>query len=235
MKKIYYISLALILILIINTNSYAVTELKVYTVNHVNRGDFLFMRTDPNYQSKVVVAIPYNAAWVASRHPAIQRGRSKWQKVFWSGHSGWVNAYYLHYDAASTKRVLLRRQHRIRNTNPNIAKPRRLSRNSIQKSILQCGGHSPFWSINMDLYSQRMKVILHNDSKPFFVSVTYKKRQASNNKTIIHAGKGRNIIRATLYKTNNCTDGITNRRYPYKIVASISSSKQLVGCCHPAP
>jgi len=212
MKKIYFISLAILFSFTINTISTASSssKLKVYKINNVSKGDSLFMRAKPNYQAKIIIAIPYNAMWIASRNPAIQRGRSKWQKIYWSGRSGWVNAYYLQYDEVSTKKTQRRRQDRLKNTNTQQAfkfRTKPLSRNS-QPVKLQCSGHSPFWNILVNLSTKRLKITLNDSRDPFLAIVAYKKWLPSSNKMIIHAGRGRNAVRATLYKTNKMASQI---------------------------
>lgn len=225
--------LSLLISLVFSTYSYA-AQLKVYKVNNIHQGGSLYMRSSPNHKAKVIVAIPHNAQWLESKDPSIQRGPSKWQKVIWNGNYGWVNTRYLSYDAKNTKIALTQRKRRTQPVSTLSQQNTMRGRSRIvnkQPATLQCGGHTPFWNIKVNLSAKRMKVTLNDGTAPYYTPVAYKKWHSSINKMVIHSGRGRNAVRAILYKTNNCTDGITSIIYPYKITANIDANKNMNGCC----
>ena len=48
---------------------------------------------------------------------------------------------------------------------------------------------------------------------------------------VVNGGRGRNAVRAMLTKTNSCTDGITNIKYPFVVTATVSGNTKVRGCC----
>ncbi len=225
--------------LVFSSLAFSAPLLKVYEVTGVKAGDSLNVRAWPSPKSRVVLALPHNAKWVASSRQPIKKGNVNWQQIHWNGVSGWVNTQYLKYDSVSTKKALQRRNHRLqvqgksRNVARSapaarVAKKATVTRNS--KVIMECGGNAPFWSVSMDFTGKRMDVDLR-DGKPFNTPVYYRKWIKQSNKMVVNGGRGRNAVRATLTKTNACTDGITNIKYPFVIDATIAGNRQVSGCC----
>lgn len=211
----------------------APAKLKVYEVTGVKQGDSLNMRAWPNPKSRTLVALPHNSKWVASSGKPKKYGKSNWLKVHWNGDTGWVNSKYLKYDAVRTKKAIERRQHRM-SKNGN-AKKTAASRNSAatpqgKQIVMECGGNQPFWNVDMNLTSKVLKVNLRNGTS-FNTPLYHRKWTQGNNTMIVNGGKGRNAVRATLTKTNACTDGITNIRYPFSVVANIGGNNKVSGCC----
>ncbi len=237
MKRLLLTQLLLISSLFFSSLAFAAPQLKVYQVTQVKQGDSLNMRAWPDLKSKVLVALPHNAKWVASTRNPIKKGSSNWQQIHWNGVSGWVNTKYLKYDAASTLKARQRSNHRakkqghISRNNPvrPAAKVANTPRPTGKQVLMECGGNAPFWNISMNFTGKTMKVDLR-DGKAFNGKVYYRKWVTKSNKMLVNGGHGRNKVHATLTKTNACTDGITNIKYPFAVSATVSG-KKVSGCC----
>lgn len=231
--------------LLFSAASFAAPQLKVYSVTNVKVGDSLNMRAWPSTKSRVILAIPHNAKWVASTQKPVKKGTSNWQKVIWNGVTGWVNTSYLKYDPVSTRKALQRRDHRLKvqGKSRNVARSTVASRaptanrnsaskkSSTRKVVMECGGNSPFWKVSMDFTGKRMEVSHPNGRPAFNTPVYFRKWLRDSNKMIVNGGRGRNAVRATLTKTNACTDGITNIKYPFAVDATIGGNQKVSGCC----
>ena len=237
MKRTLLTSFLLATSLFFSSTLFAAPQLKVYQVTQVKQGDSLNMRAWPDIKSKVLVALPHNAKWVASNRSPIKKGASYWQQIHWNGVSGWVNTKYLKFDAASTLKARQRQNHRLQRQNhvsrntPRARTATVASNKPTGKQVLmECGGNSPFWNISMNFTGKNLKVDLR-DGKPFNSPLYFRKWETRSNKMIVNGGRGRNAVRATLVKTNTCTDGITNIRYPFAVTATVGSNQKVSGCC----
>ena len=244
MKKQTWIVILLIAgFLGVNTVS-AAPELKVYEVANIKQGDSLNMRAWPNIKSTVIVALPHNAQWLAYSGSTSKKGNSSWKKVHWNSQTGWVNDKYLKYDPDKTAKAIERRDHRLkqqsktsRNTPQAVAQTasnkvatKKPTTPKQKEVILACGGNTPFWNIHMNLSSKKINVDLE-DGKPFTSPLYYRKWTAGKNEMRINGGRGRNIVQATLDKTNTCRDGLTNIKYPFSITATVGNTRKVTGCC----
>ncbi len=241
MKRTLLTAMLLISSLFLSSFALATAQLKVYQVTNVKQGDSLNMRAWPSTKSRVVVALPHNAKWVASNRNPVKKGASNWQQIIWNGESGWVNTKYLKYDAASTYKARQRRNHRVNqqgHSSRNVTRKapvRRVARAVVSKPagkqvFMECGGAAPFWNISMNFTGKSLKVDLR-DGKKFTSPLYYRKWLKKSNKMVVNSGRGRNAVRATLTKTNACTDGITNIKYPFSISATVAGNKKVSGCC----
>ncbi len=237
-KHHFISSLLLIVGLFITTTSFSAPQLKVYAVTNVKTGDSLNMRAWPSTKSRIILAIPHNAKWVASTRQPVKKGNASWQQVNWNGISGWVNTRYLKYDAESTRKALERRNHRLRTQGRNVVNRTTTTHatavntaTQTGKVIMECGGNSPFWNVSMDFTGKRMKVNMRDGKPAFNTPVYFRKWLRQSNKMVVNGGRGRNAVRATLTKTNACTDGITNIKYPFAVEATIGGNRKVSGCC----
>ncbi len=243
MKRTLSISLLLICSFFFSSVAFSAPLLKVYQVTKVKQGASLNMRAWPSVKSRVLVALPHNAKWVASsRHP-IKKGSSSWQQIHWNGETGWVNTKYLKFDAASTYKARQRQNHRLKtqgNTSRNApaktqqsaaARKNTVAQKTTGKQVfMECGGNTPFWNISMNFTGKKLKVDLR-DGKSFNSPLYYRKWVKGKNQMIVNGGRGRNAVRAMLTKTNTCTDGITNIKYPFAVTATVAGNRKVSGCC----
>ncbi|CAA6817793.1 MAG: Unknown protein [uncultured Thiotrichaceae bacterium] len=234
MHRKFSIAFLIIAFALVSPFSHAApAPLKVYEVTGIKQGESLNMRAWPNPNSRTLVALPHNSKWVASSAKPAKYGKSTWLKVHWNGDTGWVNSKFLKYDDVRTKKAIERRQHRL--TNKTTAQKTATNKNTTPKTtgkqiIMECGGNEPFWNVDMNLTEKTLKVNLRNGTS--FTSPLYHRKWTKGNKImVVNGGKGRNAVRATLTKNNSCTDGITNIRYPFSIVANISGNRNVSGCC----
>ncbi len=243
MKKQTWINILLIAGLLGINIASAAPELKVYKVTNIKQGSSLNMRAWPDTKSKILVALPHNAEWLAYSGSSTKKGSSSWKKIHWNSQTGWVNDKYLKYDPDNTAKAIERRNHRLKQKNQSITSRNTpqptANKTTIQKAatapkqkevVLACGGSAPFWNIHMNLTSKKIKVNLE-DGKPFTAPLYYRKWTTGKNEMRVNGGRGRNFVQATLDKTNACSDGLTNIKYPFSITATVGNTKQVNGCC----
>jgi uncharacterized membrane protein len=246
MKQLFLTSLLLISSFLFSTTATSAPLLKVYEVTNVKVGDSLNMRAWPDHKSKTILAIPHNATWVASNNKPVKKGKSTWQKIHWNGVTGWVNAKYLKYDANRTLKAKQRRDHRMkqqgisrnRNTSRhrttvarNTTTPKAVATTATGPQVMmECGGNTPFWNISMNFTGKSLKVNMR-DGNQFDTPLYFRKWVKDKNEMVVNGGRGRNAVRAILTKTNSCTDGITNIKYPFVVTATVSGDKKVTGCC----
>lgn len=234
-------SILLLCSFLFSTTAISAPQLKVYEVTKVKVGGSLNMRAWPDHKSKTILAIPHNAKWVASSRNAIKKGSSNWQQVHWNGVTGWVNTKYLKYDPANTLKARQRSAHRIkqeggvsrntttrsRNRNTTAAKATPVKGKQV---YMECGGNTPFWNISMNFTGKKLKVNMR-DGNEFDTPLYFRKWIKNKNEMVVNGGRGRNEVRAKLTKTNSCTDGITNIKYPFVVTATVSGNTKVSGCC----
>ena len=75
--------------------AYTADAYQFYKVVHVNKGDFLAMRQQPDTGSNEMARIPYNAEGIYSSGQIEKKGQSTWVAVIFGGQRGWVNNHYL--------------------------------------------------------------------------------------------------------------------------------------------
>lgn len=115
MKHILLSSLLLITSFLFSTTATsAASKFKVYSVTKIKVGSSLQMRAWPSRKSKVILAIPHNATWVASSTKLLKKENIIWRKIHWNSITGWVDSNYLKYDKDRTAKAKKRRKHRMK-------------------------------------------------------------------------------------------------------------------------
>ncbi|HPE59828.1 MAG TPA: hypothetical protein PLB10_05785 [Thiolinea sp.] len=185
---------------------------RIYSVVHVAPDDKLNMRNQPGVEgSKVVASIPHNAKGILLTGETRQVGRSTWVKISWSGRQGWVNRYYLLED--------------VQTSNYEPGTPRR----NDPGVVMECRGTEPFWSINI---SEKKMAIELADGPKFSVDVSFRQRSVNNTRIAVVGGRrGNALTSAFLEKVESCSDGMSERNYPYAVTAVVNSYKVVSGCC----
>lgn len=238
MKRSIATSLFLIAGLLFSLPAISAPQLDVFEVKGVKQGDSLNMRAWPSSKSRIIAALPHNAKWIASTRAPIKKEGSSWRKVHWNGESGWVNTNYIKLDPASTTKARERQSHRLTNQGRNSTEKKSSAKTSTAQTqktsgkqiVMECGGNAPFWNINMNFTGKNLKVNLR-DGAPFESPLYFRQWLKNQNKMVVNSGRGRNAVRAILTKTNTCTDGITNIKYPFAVEATVSETKKVSGCC----
>lgn len=185
---------------------------RIYAVTKVAPDDGLNMRSQPGTGGNVVAVLPANAKGLIVLGQEQKTGNSVWVKVAWAGRQGWVNKYYLREDVDTV------------NYNPANTKP------AVKPEVvMQCGGTEPFWS--MSISEREMKVNIMGGAQ-FSVPVTMRQQSANSTTIAVVAGmRGNASTTAFLEKVENCSDGMSDKNYPYTITTVLNGQQVLSGCC----
>lgn len=185
---------------------------RVYAVSKVAPDDGLNMRTQPGTGGSVVAVLPANAKGLIGLGQEQKSGNSIWVKVAWAGRQGWVNKYYLRED--------------VDTVDYNPAKPKPVVKPEV---VMQCGGTEPFWS--MSVSEREMKVNIMGGAQ-FTVPVSMRQQSANSTTIAVVAGaRGNASTTAFLEKVEDCSDGMSDKNYPYTVTAVLNGQKVMSGCC----
>lgn len=185
---------------------------RVYAVSKVAPDDGLNMRTQPGTGGNVVAVLPANAKGLIGLGQEQKSGNSIWVKVAWAGRQGWVNKYYLRED--------------VDTVDYNPAKPKPVVKPEV---VMQCGGTEPFWS--MSVSEREMKVNIMGGAQ-FTVPVNMRQQSANSTTIAVVAGaRGNASTTAFLEKVEDCSDGMSDKNYPYTVTAVLNGQKVMSGCC----
>lgn len=200
----------------LNTNTAAAPATtsmsRVYAVSKVAPDDGLNMRTQPGTGGSVIAVLPANAKGLIGLGQEQKSGNSIWVKVAWAGRQGWVNKYYLRED--------------VDTVDYNPAKPKPVVKPEV---VMQCGGTEPFWS--MSVSEREMKVNIMGGAQ-FTVPVNMRQQSANSTTIAVVAGaRGNASTTAFLEKVEDCSDGMSDKNYPYTVTAVLNGQKVMSGCC----
>ncbi len=186
-------------------------NLYVYKVKHVAPDDELNLRAVPGVDGDILVTIPHNGKGIVGTGKSRQLGRTVWAEVHWAGKLGWVNAYYL--------------LEEVHTTNYNPGQEKR-EETLVQ---MQCAGTEPFWTIEVSEKKIAVKVA---DAEEYEVAVDFRKQSENNTSIAVVAGRrGNALTSAFLQKVEICSDGMSDKNYPYSITAMLNGRRVVSGCC----
>lgn len=184
---------------------------RIYVVANVAPDDGLNMRSTPGVQGDIVLVLPSNAHGVLGLGEEQSLGRSTWIKVSWGGKQGWVNKYYL--------------RENVHTSNYNPADSRPVNRDVV----MQCGGTEPFWSMQISERAMQVNVL---GGPQYNAPVEFRQQSVNNTSIAVVAGnRGNANTTAFLQKVETCSDGMSDRNYPYAITAVLNSERVMSGCC----
>lgn len=186
-------------------------EVKVYAVAASATGG-LNMRSAPGINSPLVVRIPAGGTGVVATGEEKVVSGAVWAKVYWAGKGGWVSKKYL------TDKTGL----------PSAANANNQPASS-GGVVMRCSGTEPFWSITI---SERDLKVDMMDGPDYTVPVTFRRTSANNQTIAVIAGaNGTNTTQTFLQKVNECSDGMSDKNYPYAITAVVNNRNVYSGCC----
>ncbi len=183
----------------------------VYKVIHVAPNDSLNLRNVPGVDGDVLATIPHNGKGILSTGKSRKLGRAVWAEVHWAGKQGWVNKYYL--------------LEEVHTTTYNPGKQKR-EKSSV---YMQCAGTEPFWTIKVTEKHMDVHVM---DAEKYQVAVDFRKQSANNTSIAVVAGRrGNALTSAFLQKVEVCSDGMSDKNYPYSVTALLNGRRVVSGCC----
>lgn len=242
MNRLFIISLWIMLFSSTSITYAATTDtdiVEIFDVTNIQQGHSLPMHAWPSLTSSIVVALPHNAQSITYKGNKINQGKRTWKKVYWNDNKGWVDAKYLQQNKEKTR---LSKQQQplstpvVTQTTSPIKANNTINTNDIKmnkkQTILACGGSKPFWDIRINLTTQQILVDLQ-DGKPFSTTLNNRQWDINNNEMTINGGQEqeKRTIKANLLKTNTCTDGLTNIKYPFSAEITLDNKKRINGCC----
>jgi uncharacterized membrane protein len=212
MKTPFFMAACSLLVVLAVAQPSQAADVTVYAVSSTADGG-LNMRSAPGTNSSVIVRIPANGTGIVATGEEKKVGNTVWAKVYWAGKGGWVSKTYL-----------------SSNTNlPTSNKPAPTKPPSSGGISMKCGGTEPFWDITLTEGQVRVNML---DGPKYSVPVTFRQTSA-NNQTIavIAGGSGANETQTFLQKVAECSDGMSDKNYPYAVTAVVNRQKVVSGCC----
>lgn len=223
---------------------------QVYKIQRVAADDSLNMRTTAGVKGGVVATIPFNGTGVVATGTEQKLGSSTWVEIRWSGKSGWVNKYYLAEDkqaapaqadaAVSAQPVATVAAAQGSGSVATPAQPEALAQygqpaapaGSGGSSIfMRCGGTEPFWSMHV---RESLLVVKIMDGPEYTTPVEFRKQSENNTSIAVVAGRkgGKGTLTAAfLQKVDACSDGMSDKNYPYSMTAMLDGARAVSGCC----
>ena len=128
-----------------------------------------------------------------------------WAEIQYQGRLGWVNARYLAFGPAGSVQL---------------------------PALLQCSGTEPFWSIN--LTPGRTKADLNFLDRKYSHRITRAASAMNHNDIWIVKSRDNRTEISLIVRKESCSDGMSDRNYPYSAVALVPGSDIIAGCCAPA-
>ncbi|MFN3785752.1 MAG: SH3 domain-containing protein [Thiothrix sp.] len=196
-------------------NVYA-ADFNVYSVTGTN-GTGLNMRSGPSTSNSIVTKIPADGYGIVATGEERKVGNATWAKVYWTDKGGWVNKAYLKLSEAATP------------AKPNTPKPP-ANNTSRGSTVIKCTGTEPFWSITISEQDVNVDMV---DGLKYSVPVRLRQTSANNTKIAVIAGQDtRNETQMFLQKVEACSDGMSDKRYPFAITALLNKQRVISGCCN---
>lgn len=125
-----------------------------------------------------------------------------WIELRYEGQRGWVSARYLAFGPAG-----------------GIQLP----------ALLRCSGTEPFWSV--DVSPQRTKAELNFLDRKYMLPITRAASAMNRNEIwIVKAASGKTQL-SLIVRQESCSDGMSDRDYPYSAIALVPGSDIIAGCC----
>lgn len=223
----------------------------IYKIQRVAADDSLNMRTTAGVQGSVVATIPFNGKGVVATGKEQGSGNSTWAEIRWSGKTGWVNKYYLAEDkqvAGNTPAAPVRAETPVSAppTATVVTAPRPVAVTPQPMPTLQagqpsgapgssifmrCGGTEPFWSMHVKESQLVVKIL---DGAEYSTPVEFRKQSENNTSIAVVAGRkgGQGTLTvAFLQKVDACSDGMSDKNYPYSMTAMLDGARAVSGCC----
>ena len=218
---------------------------QVYKIQRVAADDSLNMRTTAGVKGGVVATIPFNGKGVVPTGKEQKLGSSTWVEIRWSGKSGWVNKYYLAEDkqaapAQATTPVSAQPVATVATAQGSVATPAQPESTTQYGQpvgsggsaiFMRCGGTEPFWSMHV---RESLLVVKIMDGPEYTTPVEFRKQSENNTSIAVVAGRkgGKGTLTAAfLQKVDACSDGMSDKNYPYSITAMLDGARAVSGCC----
>jgi uncharacterized membrane protein len=125
-----------------------------------------------------------------------------WAEIRYDGHRGWASAKYLAYGEADAMQIPVR---------------------------LQCAGTEPFWSIT--LTPGRMNADLSFLERSYKQPISRVSAAMNHNDIWIVKSPSGNKSISLIVRQEKCSDGMSDREYPFSGLALVPGSDIIAGCC----
>lgn len=212
MKTPFFMAACSLLVVLAVVQPSQAADVKVYAVSSTADSG-LNMRSAPGTASSVVVRIPASSTGVVATGEEKKIGNTVWARVYWAGKGGWVSKTYLIANGIP----------------PSGNQPSPQPPSSGGGITMKCNGTEPFWDISLSERQMRVNML---DGPKYNVPITFRQTSA-NNQTIavIAGGNGANETQTFLQKVAECSDGMSDKNYPYAVTAVVNRQKVVSGCC----
>lgn len=184
-----------------------------FQIDGVAADDVLNIRSSPDAASGLVAAIPAGTANIDGLGMPLKVGQASWQRVRYGGAVGWVNARFLKPNASAPP-----------------AAPTRAAGGVLLLQPLLCFGTEPFWALEFGADgSATCGQSCDGPAGLRVVNVQVSPKGDPEGFDILTA-KGAVYLRAVMERTGQCSDGMSDNRYPF-VFSGVGVPGPLGGCC----
>ncbi len=174
--------------------------------------DVLNVRAEPSSTAEKITSLAPDAINIETTGKVQTVGDAEWREIRLEGHTGWVNAYYLHQMQVAEQQ------------NPTLF-----------RAPLMCSGTEPFWGLQV--IDRQGELDSLSDGK---TTIRFQSSREAGGVPIIWALRGKTTdtqssVIAVIEETNSCSDGMSALLYQYSIRLDVADGPFFAGCCNRLP
>ncbi len=191
----------------------------LFNVSRVNQDDVLNIRATPDPASDKVGEIPADGQGIEATGGSMSHNGYIWREVRFNNVTGWVNGYFL-----------------IRAAKPNEGTTGSTSKSKgrVFPEAISCAGTEPFWGVLIRDYL----TVFDSLSEGRLELRMEPARSSTQNQSVwaidAEIVSTRRPVTALIKKVNQCSDGMSDVKYPYEIQIILKNGPVYSGCCRQA-
>lgn len=193
--------------------------ISLFNVTRVNQDDVLNIRATPDPESDKVGQIPANGQGIEATGGSMSHNGYIWREVRFNNVTGWVNGYFL-----------IRATKPQAGTTGSTSKPK----GRVFPEAISCAGTEPFWGVLIRDYL----TVFDSLSEGRLELRMEPARPSTQNQSVwaidAEVVSTRRPVTALIRKVNQCSDGMSDVKYPYEIQIIMKNGPVYSGCCRQA-
>lgn len=194
-------------------------DIPLFNVARVTPDDVLNMRAAPDPAADKVGEIPANGQGIEATGGSMSHNGYIWREVRFNNVTGWVNGYFL-----------------IRAAKPDddITGSTSKPKGRVFPEPISCAGTEPFWGVlirdYLTVFDSLSEGRLELRMEPARTPVQNQSIWAIDAEVV----STRRPVTALIKKVNQCSDGMSDIKYPYEIQIVLKNGPVYSGCCRKA-
>ena len=194
-------------------------DILLFNITRVTQDDVLNIRATPDPESDKVGEIPSNGKGIEATGGSMSHNGYIWREVRFNNVTGWVNGYFL-----------------IRAAKPDDGTTGSTSRlkGRVFPEAISCAGTEPFWGVlirdYLTVFDSLSDGRLELRMEPARASAQNQNIWAIDAEVV----STRRPVTALIKKVSQCSDGMSDVKYPYEIQIIMKNGPVYSGCCRQA-